>query len=89
MRGVVRGRRPAVVLRLLRPLPGGDPGRIDRRSVTLHRLMVALLVVMTVGTAVSVLVSLIVFGWAPMVASTIARRRSDKLHSYLINPENG
>ena len=42
-----------------------------------------------IGTAVSVVVSLIVFGWAPMVASKIARRRSDKLHSYLIDPENG
>jgi hypothetical protein len=42
-----------------------------------------------IGTAVSVLVSLIVFGWAPMVASRIARHRSDKLHSYLGDPENG
>src|SRR4030095_8920957 len=30
------------------------PGRIDRRSANLHRLMVALLVVMTLGTALSV-----------------------------------
>jgi hypothetical protein len=42
-----------------------------------------------IGTAVSVVVSVIVFGWAPMVASKIARHRSDKLHSYLSNPENG
>ena len=42
-----------------------------------------------VGTAVSVVASLIVFGWAPMVASKIASRRSDKLHGYLSNPENG
>ena len=42
-----------------------------------------------IGTVVSVVVSLIVFGWAPMVASKIARHRSDKLHSYLSDPENG
>ena len=42
-----------------------------------------------IGTAVSVVVSLIVFGWAPMVASRIARHRSDKLHTYLGDPENG
>lgn len=42
-----------------------------------------------IGTVLSVVVSLIVFGWAPMVASKIARHRSDKLHSYLSNPENG
>jgi len=33
-----------------------DPGPIDRRSVGRHRLMVALLVVMTLGTVVSVTV---------------------------------
>ena len=31
-----------------------DPGRIDRRSATLQRLMAALLVVMTLGTVLSV-----------------------------------
>jgi uncharacterized membrane protein len=33
-----------------------DPGRIDRRSATLRRLMLALLVVMTVGVALGVIV---------------------------------
>jgi hypothetical protein len=34
-------------------------------------------------------VSLIVFGWAPTVASKIALRRYDRLHGYLSNPEHG
>jgi hypothetical protein len=42
-----------------------------------------------IGTAVSVLVSLIVFAWAPSVATKIARRRFAKLHGYLSNPEHG
>ena len=33
-----------------------DPGRIDRRSTGLHRLMLALLVVMTLGTVLGVVV---------------------------------
>jgi uncharacterized membrane protein len=41
---------------LLGLLIGQDPGRIDRRSARLQRLMVALLVVMTLGTVVSVTV---------------------------------
>jgi hypothetical protein len=41
------------------------------------------------GTAVSVAVSLITFGFAPRVAVKIARRRYDKLHGYLSNPEHG
>jgi hypothetical protein len=41
------------------------------------------------GTAVSVTVSLIVFAWAPTVATKIARRRYDKLNGYLSNPECG
>jgi hypothetical protein len=42
-----------------------------------------------IGTVVSVAVSLIVFAWAPGVAAKIARRRSDRLHGYLSNPEEG
>ena len=42
-----------------------------------------------IGTATSVLVSLIVFAWAPSVASKIARRRYDRLLGYLSNPEHG
>jgi hypothetical protein len=42
-----------------------------------------------IGTAVSVLVSLIVFAWAPSVATKIARRRFARLHGYLSNPEHG
>jgi uncharacterized membrane protein len=47
---------PLLQLLLLGLLITQDPGRIDRRSANLHRLMVALLVVMTVGTALSVTV---------------------------------
>jgi hypothetical protein len=42
-----------------------------------------------IGTAVSVAVSLTTFAWAPRVAATIARRRSERLHVYLSNPEHG
>ena len=42
-----------------------------------------------IGTAVSVAVSLIVFAWAPTVATKIARRRYDMLNRYLSNPECG
>jgi hypothetical protein len=42
-----------------------------------------------IGTAVSVAVSLTTFAWAPGVAATIARRRSERLHVYLSNPEHG
>jgi hypothetical protein len=42
-----------------------------------------------VGTAVSVAVSLIVFAWAPSVATRIARGRHAQLHSYLSDPEHG
>ena len=42
-----------------------------------------------IGTAVSVAVSLSTFAWAPRVAATIARRRSERLHVYLSNPEHG
>jgi hypothetical protein len=42
-----------------------------------------------IGTTVSILVSLIVFAWAPSVATKIARRRFAKLHGYLSNPEHG
>jgi hypothetical protein len=42
-----------------------------------------------IGTAVSVAVSLTTFAWAPWVAAKIARRRSERLHLYLSNPEHG
>jgi hypothetical protein len=45
---------PVLQLVLLGLLIAQDPGRIDRRSATLQRLMVALLVVMTTGTALAV-----------------------------------
>jgi uncharacterized membrane protein len=47
---------PVLQLVLLGVLIAQDPGRIDRRSADLHRLMVALLVVMTAGIALSVTV---------------------------------
>jgi uncharacterized membrane protein len=47
---------PLLQLVLLGVLIAQDPGRIDRRSPALQRLMVALLVVMTVGTVTSVTV---------------------------------
>jgi len=45
---------PLLQLVLLGVLIAQDPGRIDRRSPALQRLMVALRVVMTVGTVTSV-----------------------------------
>jgi uncharacterized membrane protein len=47
---------PLLQLVLLGVLIAQDPGRIDRRSVTLRRLMVALLAVMTIGTLGGVIV---------------------------------
>jgi uncharacterized membrane protein len=47
---------PVLQLVLLGILILQDRGRIDRRSVSLHRLMVTLLVVMTTGTVVAVTV---------------------------------
>jgi uncharacterized membrane protein len=47
---------PVVRLVLLGFLIAQDPGRIDRRSVTVQWLMMALLVVMTLGTVVGVIV---------------------------------
>jgi len=47
---------PVLQLLLLGLLIVQDPGRIDRRSMTLWRLMVALLVVMTIGTVTGVIV---------------------------------
>ena len=47
---------PLLQLVLLGVLIAQDPGRIDRRSPALQRLMVALLVIMTVGTVTSVTV---------------------------------
>jgi hypothetical protein len=36
-----------------------------------------------------VAVSLITFAFAPAVATKIARRRYDRLHGYLSNPDHG
>jgi uncharacterized membrane protein len=47
---------PLLQLVLLGILSAQDPGRIDRRSPTIRRLMVALLVVMTAGTGLAVIV---------------------------------
>ena len=47
---------PLLQLVLLGLLIAQDRGRIDRRSAALHRLMVALLVVMTTGTVLGVAV---------------------------------
>jgi uncharacterized membrane protein len=47
---------PILQLVLLGLLIAQDPGRIDRRSTGLHRLMLALLVVMTLGTVLGVAV---------------------------------
>jgi uncharacterized membrane protein len=47
---------PLLQLVLLGLLIAQDPGRIDRRSPRLHRLMVALLLVMTLGTVLGVTV---------------------------------
>ena len=47
---------PVLQLGLLGILIAQDRGRIDRRSASLHRMMVALLVVMTAGTVLSVVV---------------------------------
>jgi uncharacterized membrane protein len=47
---------PVLQLLLLGLLIVQDPGRINRRSMTLWRLMVALLIVMTIGTVTGVVV---------------------------------
>ena len=47
---------PVLQLLLLGLLIVQDPGRIDRRSPSLHRLMVTLLVIMTAGTVLAVIV---------------------------------
>ena len=47
---------PVVQLVLLMLLIAQDPGRIDRRSPTMRRLMLVLLVVMTAGTVLGVVV---------------------------------
>ena len=47
---------PVLQLGLLGTLIAQDRGRIDRRSASLHRMMVALLVVMTTGTVLAVVV---------------------------------
>src|SRR4029453_13955332 len=57
-RGRIPGRwvGPVLQLVLLGVLIAQDPGRTDRRAPGLHRLVVALIVVMTAGTALSVIV---------------------------------
>jgi uncharacterized membrane protein len=55
---------PVLQLALLGLLITQDPGRIDRRSPAMQRLMVALLVVMTTGTALAVFV----LAWDILVA---------------------
>jgi uncharacterized membrane protein len=47
---------PVLQLILLGLMIAEDPGRIDRRSTTLRRAMVALLLVMTIGTVLAVVV---------------------------------
>jgi hypothetical protein len=47
---------PLLQLVLLGFLIAQDPGRIDRRSATLNRVMAGLLVIMTVGTVLAVMV---------------------------------
>ena len=47
---------PVLQLALLGLLIAQDPGRIDRRSAALHRPMVALLIIMTLGTVLGVVV---------------------------------
>jgi uncharacterized membrane protein len=47
---------PVLQLVLLAVLIAQDPGRIDRRSPTMHRVTVAMLLVMTLGVALSVIV---------------------------------
>jgi uncharacterized membrane protein len=47
---------PSIELGLLVALIVGDPGRIDRRSVGMRRLTIALITVMTVGTFVALIV---------------------------------
>jgi hypothetical protein len=47
---------PVLQLGLLGLLIAQDPGRIDRRSAAMQRLMVALLVIMTTGTVLAVIV---------------------------------
>jgi uncharacterized membrane protein len=55
---------PVLQLLLLGLLIAHDPGRIDRRSASLQRLMVTLLVIMTTGTALAV----VVLAWDILVA---------------------
>jgi hypothetical protein len=47
---------PTIELALLIALIVGDPGRIDRRSVAMRRLTIALITVMTIGTFVALTV---------------------------------
>jgi uncharacterized membrane protein len=67
---------PVVQLVLLGFLIAQDPGRIDRRSVTLNRVMAALLVFMTLGTvaAVTVLAVDILAGVSGVTATVLLGR---------------
>jgi uncharacterized membrane protein len=67
---------PVLQLVLLGFLIAQDPGRIDSRSPTLQRVMVALLVVMTLGTvlAVTVLAVDILAGVAGVTATVLLGR---------------
>jgi uncharacterized membrane protein len=67
---------PVLQLVLLGFLIAQDPGRIDSRSPTLQRVMVALLVVMTIGTmlAVTVLAVDILAGVAGVTATVLLGR---------------
>ena len=67
---------PVLQLVLLGILIAQDPGRIDRRSPALQRLMVALLAIMTVGTvaAVTVLAVDILAGVAGVTATALLGR---------------
>jgi uncharacterized membrane protein len=63
---------PLLQLVLLGLLIVQDPGRIDRRSVTMHRPMVALLVVMSAGTVLAVIVLAVdVIGAVEGVTATV------------------
>jgi uncharacterized membrane protein len=67
---------PVLQLVMLGILIAQDPGRIDRRSPSVHRLMVALLVVMTVGVILGVVVLAydILAGVAEVTATTLLGR---------------
>jgi hypothetical protein len=67
---------PVLQLLLLGLLIAQDPGRIDRRSPALRRLMMALLTIMTLGTALSVTILAvdILVGVADVTATVLLGR---------------